>query len=150
MVTVDVNVVELEKVNKFDGADIIAFMRSVLYQSKSPGKIKKYSHARLVAELNGALVLSGRIEYDFDQPDWNLGDDLNFDTDEAGGYWDDLRWDNFIWDKRTSGSPQVKIEGEGPNASVYLFSTSQVCKPSTLLGMSQQWLPRRSDRRTKA
>jgi len=143
----DGSVYEIEHGTTFDGDDIRAFMRTVLYHSGSPGQFKKYTHARLDATLTGALTMLGRIEYDFDDPDWNLGADLDFTSEAAGGYWDAFVWDNFIWDKATSGNPQVKLEGEGTNASVYLYSTSSIDSSHTLRGMSLQWLPRRSDRR---
>lgn len=144
----DGNVYEVEKGPSFDGDDLRSFMRTVLYHSKSPGRMKKYTHARLDGTFRGSLTMSGRIEYDFDDPDWNLSDDLDFSSDAAGGYWDSFIWDEFIWDKARSGNPQVKIEGEGTNVSVYLQHTSAVDKAHTLRGMTLQWLARRADRRT--
>jgi len=141
-------VFELEHGTTFDGDDARAFMRTVLHHSNTPGEFKKYTHARLDATLVGSLTMLGRIEYDFDDPDWNLGEDLDFSSEAAGSYWDSLLWDSFIWDKATSGNPQVKIEGEGTNASVYLHTTSKTDQSHTLRGMALQWFPRRDDRRT--
>lgn len=143
----DGTVYELETGTSFDGAAISAFMRTVLYHSGSPGTFKKYQQARLDATLSGALTMTGQIEYDFHDDGFNLADPLDFSTDEAGGYWDDFIWDNFVWDKPTSGIPQVKLEGEGVNAQVYLNSTSASDGIHTLRGVTLQWMPRRGDRR---
>lgn len=140
-------VYELETGTSFNGDTIPYFMRTVLYHSKSPGRFKKYSQARLDATLSGALTLQGQIEYDFHNDDYNLADELDFSTDEAGGYWDDFTWDEFVWDKSTSGIPQVKLEGEGVNAAAYLHGLSDQDKSHTLRGLTLQWLPRRDDRR---
>jgi len=140
-------VYELEAGTSFDGAQISAFMRTVLYHSKSPGRMKKYQQARVDATLSGALTLVGQIEYDFDDDGFNLADELDFSTDEAGGYYEDFNWDAFVWDKPTSGIPQQKLEGEGVNAAVYLRSDSSSDKSHTLRGVTMQWLPRRDDRR---
>jgi len=143
----DGKVYKLESGTTFDGEDIRAFFRTVLYHSNSPGRFKKYMQARLDAQLSGALTLKGRIEYDFDTAGFNLGEDLDFSTDEAGGYWDDFMWDEFVWDQPTSGIPQVKLEGEGVNCAAYLYSTSSIDKSHTIRGVTLQWQPRRSDRR---
>ena len=140
-------VYKLETGTSFDGDPIRAFVRTVLHHSKSPGRLKKYAQARLDATLRGALTLTGQLEYDFGDPDWNLADQLDFSTDTAGSYWDDFTWDNYVWDKQTSGIPQVKIEGEGTNVAVYLESTSSTDNPHTLRGITLQWHPRRTDRR---
>lgn len=141
-------VYKLETGTSFNGAPLRAFMRTVLYDSKGPGRFKKYSHGRLDAQLFGALTMRGRIEFDFHDDGFNLGDELDFTTDEAGGYWDDFAFDNFSWDKSTSGIPQQKLEGEGVNAAVYLHTESTSDPVHILRGLSLQWLPRRDDRRT--
>ena len=146
--TTEGEVFELEKGVSFAGDDVRGFIRSVLYHSKSPGKIKKYSHCRIDGTFRGALTMAGQIEYDFGDPGWNLGDDLDFSNSSAGGYWDDMVWDEFVWDQAKSGNPQVKIDGEGTNISIYLYSTSKVDKSHTLRGATMQWTPRRDDRRT--
>jgi hypothetical protein len=146
--TDDGEIFEIEIGPTFDGAVVQGFMRTVLYHSKSPGLVKKYSHIRLDGTFIGALTLAGRVEYDFDEPSWNLGDDLDFSNDSAGGYWDSFIWDNFLWDKATSGNPQEKLAGEGTNISIYLFSTSLIDQSHTLRGATVQWTKRRSDRRT--
>jgi hypothetical protein len=119
----------------------------VLYHSNSPGRFKKYQQARLDAQLSGALTLKGQVEYDFHDDAFNLADELDFSTAEAGGYWDDFYWDEFVWDQTTSGIPQVKLEGEGVNAAAYLYSTSSIDKSHTIRGVTLQWQPRRGDRR---
>lgn len=146
--TTEGQVFELEKGPTFDGDDVRAFIRSVLYMSGSPGKMKKYTHMRLDGTFSGPLTLMGRVEYDFDDPNWNLGDELDFTNDSAGGYWDDFVWDSFIWDKTTSGNPQTKLEGEGTNVSIYLHTESKTDASHTLRGATLQWVPRRDDRRT--
>lgn len=142
----DGNVYRLEENDSFDGADIPYYLRTVPYHSGSPGRVKKYAYARVDAQLNGSLTLFGELEYDFDNPEFNLADPLDFCTDEAGGYWDEFYWDNFTWDKPTSGIPQVKLEGEGVNVATYLYGSAKE-PPHTLRGMSLQWRPRRIDRR---
>lgn len=143
----DGKVYQLETGTSFDGEALRAFMRSVLYHSRSPTYFKKYRQCRLDAQLFGALTMKGRMEYDFHEDGFNLGVELDFTTDEAGGYWDDFNWDNFTWDKSTSGIPQQKLEGEGVNAAVYLHTESTSDPVHVLRGMSLQWTPRRSDRR---
>ncbi len=140
-------VYEIETGTSFNGDVVRAFIRTVLYHSKSPGVFKKYMQARLDAQLNGALTLKGQIEYDFHDDEFNLADELDFSTDEAGGYWDDFNWDAFVWDKPTSGIPQQKLEGEGVNAAAYLHTSSSVDESHTLRGVTLQWQPRRIDRR---
>lgn len=140
-------VYELETGTSFDGYDINVFMRTVIYHSNSPGRFKKYHQARLDATLPGALTMVGQIEYDFHDDAFNLADELDFSTSEAGGYWDDFSWDSFVWDQPTSGIPQQKLEGEGVNAAVYLRSTSSSDESHTLRGITLQWSPRRDDRR---
>ena len=92
-------------------------------------------------------MLKGNFEYDFHNDEFNLADELDFSTDEAGSYWDDFDWDAFVWDQPTSGIPQTKLEGEGVNIAAYLYSTSKADKPHTLRGVTLQWQPRRDDRR---
>lgn len=140
-------VYELEKGTSFAGNDINYYMRTVLYHSKSPGRFKKYSQARIDATLSGALTLYGQFEYDFHDDSFNLGEALDFSTDEAGGYWDEFTWDEFVWDKPTSGIPQEKLEGEGVNIAAYLYGQSKIDKSHTLRGVTLQWMPRRDDRR---
>jgi len=146
--TDDGEVFELERGTTFDGDDVRAFVRSVLYHSKTPGRIKKYTHARLDGAFKSTLTLNGQIEYDFGDPDLNLADPLDFSNSSAGGVWDDMVFDQFVWDQTKSGNPQVKLEGEGTNAAIYLYSTSKVDLSHTLRGMTLQWMPRRADRRT--
>lgn len=140
-------VYQIEKGTSFNGDPLRAFFRTVLYHSGSPGSFKKYAYARVDAQLFGQFSVKGRIEYDFDNDELNLGDELDFTTDEAGGYWDDFGWDNFTWDKSTSGIPQQKLEGEGVNAAVYLHSETTSDPVHVIRGMTLQWLPRRDDRR---
>jgi hypothetical protein len=145
--TDDGEIFEIEQGNSFDGGPVNSFIRTVLYHSKSPGLFKKYSHIRIDGTFTGALTLTGRVEYDFDDPDWNLGDELDFSSASAGGYWDSFVWDSFVWDRATSGNPQEKLEGEGTNVSIFLHSESSTDKAHTLRGATLQWMPRRDDRR---
>lgn len=145
--TDDGDVYELEIGPSFNGEAVAAFIRTVLYHSKTPGRMKKYSHIRLDGTFKGDLNLQGRIEADFDDPDWNLGQELDFSNDSAGGYWDNATWDSFIWDKTKSGNPQEKLEVEGTNVSIYLHTESAVDESHTLRGCTMQWMGRRSDRR---
>jgi hypothetical protein len=145
--TMDGDVFELERGTSFNEEPITAFVRTVLYPSGSPGMFKRYKHARLDGTFDGALTMAGRVEFDFDNPELNLGEELDFSNDSAGGYWDDMEFDSFIWDRTRLGNPQVKIEGEGTNCSIYLRSSSATDKSHTLRGMSLQWHRRRDDRR---
>jgi hypothetical protein len=145
--TMDGDVFELETGTSFNGEEINAFIRTVLYPSQTPGKFKRYSHIRLDGTFRGSLTMAGRVEFDYDDPDYNLGAELDFSNDSAGGYWDDMIFDNFIWDKTKSGNPQVKLEGEGTNCSIYLYTSSATDKIHTIRGISLQWQARRDDRR---
>lgn len=140
-------VFEIEVGNSFDGTALEAFIRTVLYHSKTPGRFKKYSHIRLDGTFKGNLTMSGRVEADFDDPNLNLGDELVFNNDSAGGYWDNFVWDEFIWDRSTQGNPQEKVEVEGTNVAIYLRTNSAIDPSHTIRGVTLQWLARRSDRR---
>lgn len=146
--TMDGDVFEVEAGTSFNGDPISAFLRTVLYPSKSPGMFKKYTHIRIDGTFDGQLTMSGKVDFDYGNPELNLGVNLDFSNSEAGGYWDDFVWDNFVWDKTKSGSPQVKLEGEGTNAAIYLSTVSAVDKIHTLRGVTMQWKSRRDDRRT--
>jgi hypothetical protein len=56
----------------------------------------------------------------------------SYANDLRSSYWDDMTWDNFIWDGRDISPSEVEVLGTAENMAIQLASVSAIIKPFTV------------------
>lgn len=136
-------VYRLDAGTSFDGAVIPANLNLVFNSTKSPRLLKRYRKASV--ELTGDSYAEFAFGYDLgyrtqfiSQPD----DDL-YTNDLRSAYWDEMQWDNFVWDGQDIQPSEIGITGTAENMGIRVSSVSALFDPFTVNNIIVHYTPRR-------
>jgi hypothetical protein len=125
-------VYRLDAGTSFDGAVIPANINLVFNSVKSPRILKRFRRASV--ELTGDSYAEISFGYDLGYRSVELeqATAASYANDLRSSYWDDMTWDNFIWDGRDISPSEVEVLGTAENMAIQLSSVSAIIKPFTV------------------
>jgi hypothetical protein len=125
-------VYRLDAGTSFDGAPIPANINLVFNSVKSPRVLKRFRRASV--ELTGDSYAEISFSYDLGYRSVELeqASATSYANDLRSSYWDDMTWDNFIWDGRDISPSEVEVLGTAENMAIQLSSVSAIIKPFTV------------------
>jgi len=125
-------VYRLDAGTSFDGAVIPANINLVFNSVKSPRVLKRFRRASV--ELTGDSYAEISFGYDLGYRSVELeqATATQYSNDLRSSYWDDMTWDNFIWDGRDISPSEVEVLGTAENMAIQLSSVSAIIKPFTV------------------
>lgn len=125
-------VYRLDVGTSFDGAPIPANLNLVFNASGSPRILKRYRKASV--EMTGDSYAEVAFGYDLAYASNRVGQavDAVYDADLRSSYWDEMRWDNFVFDGVGVSPTEVDLQGTGENLSIRLSSVSAILEPFTV------------------
>lgn len=125
-------VYRLDAGTSFDGAVIPANINLVYNSIKSPRILKRYRKASL--EMTGDSYAEVEFGYDLGYRSVELEQDTGkvYSNDLRSSYWDEMTWDNFVWDGRDISPSEIELMGTAENLSIQLSSVSAIIRPFTV------------------
>lgn len=125
-------VYRLDVGTSFDGDPIPANLNLVFNSSGSPRVLKRYRKASI--EMTGDSYAEVSFGYDLAYGSTRVGQavDAVYDSDLRSSYWDEMNWDNFVWDGVGISPTEVDLQGTGENLSIRLSSVSAILEPFTV------------------
>lgn len=125
-------VYRLDVGTSFDGDPIPANLNLVFNSSGSPRVLKRYRKASI--EMTGDSYAEIAFGYDLAYASNRVGQavDTAYDSDLRSSYWDEMQWDNFVWDGVGISPTEVDLQGTGENLSIRLSSVSAILEPFTV------------------
>ena len=125
-------VYQLDAGTSFDGQIIPANINLVFNSIKSPRILKRYRRASV--ELTGDSFAQVQFAYDlgYGSTDINQAIEDQYSTDLRSSYWDELTWDNFVWDGKEVSPTEIEMLGTAENIAIRISSSSDLFKPFTV------------------
>lgn len=125
-------VYRLDVGTSFDGDPIPANLNLVFNSSGSPRVLKRYRKASI--EMTGDSYAEIAFGYDLAYASSRVGQavDVSYDSDLRSSYWDEMTWDNFVFDGVGISPTEVDLQGTGENLSIRLSSVSAILEPFTV------------------
>jgi len=125
-------VCRLDSGTSFDGAPIPANLNLVFNASGSPRILKRYRKASI--EMTGDSYAEVSFGYDMAYGSNRVGQavDAVYDNDLRSSYWDEMNWDNFVFDGVGVSPTEVDLQGTAENLSIRLSSVSALLQPFTV------------------
>ena len=140
-------VYRLEKGFNLDGATNSYIMRFPFHHLGSPSLRKTFK--RLSAEIDSTRSTTLRMTYEFSDGQSHTARSVvtNYDlyvTDPSR--WNEVKWDDFLWDTVTYTRPTTSLNGTGHNISLLFYGNSATDTDFTVSSVTYQYLPRRLSR----
>jgi len=125
-------VYRLDAGTSFDGAEISANLVLVFNAIKSPRILKRYRKGSL--EITGTSYAEFTVSYDLGYSTTDLGQNTgsSYSSNLVASFWDQVSWDNFVWDGRTLAPSEVEVVGTAENIAVRIASISDIYAPFTV------------------
>ena len=125
-------VYRLDAGTSFDGAVIPANINLVYNSVKSPRVLKRYRKASV--ELTGDSYAEIAFGYDLGYRSVELeqASGAVYANDLRSNYWDEMTWDNFVWDGRDISPSEIELMGTAENLAIQISSVSAIIKPFTV------------------
>ena len=122
----------LDAGTSFDGAPIPANVNLVYNSTRSPRMLKRYRKASL--ELTGDSYAQIAFGYDLAYRSLYLAQpaDTDYENDLRSTYWDEMSWDNFVWDGSDISPTEISVEGTAENMAIRLSSVSAILESFTV------------------
>ena len=125
-------VYQMDLGTSFDGDFIPANINLVYNSTKSPRILKRYRKAAV--ELSGDSYAEIQFGYDLGYRTTALTqpDDASYQNDLRSSYWDDMSWDNFVWDGSDISPSEIEITGTAENMAIRVSTNSDLFEPFTV------------------
>lgn len=125
-------VYQMDLGTSFDGDFIPANINLVYNSTKSPRILKRYRKAAV--ELSGDSYAEIQFGYDLGYRTAALTqpDDASYQNDLRSSYWDDMSWDNFVWDGSDISPSEIEITGTAENMAIRVSTNSDLFEPFTV------------------
>lgn len=137
----------------FDGNAIAAYMRLVFNNVGSPSIRKFFRRADIEVNAASAVNLSFVADIDYG-PEQKSGGVTAITAANvpvlnifgAGGYWDQVNWNQFYWDGQSLSYARATLNGTGQSISFLVYHTAIVDQPFVMQGLTLYFDPRRLTR----
>lgn len=119
-------VYRLDAGTSFDGAEISANIVLNFNAIGSPRVLKRFRKGSL--EITGTGYAEFAFSYDlgYSSPDITQDLSANYSSNLVASFWDQVSWDNFVWDGRTLAPSEVEVKGTAENIAVRIASISAI------------------------
>lgn len=136
-------VYRLDAGTSFDGTAIPANINLVYNSVKSPRILKRFRKAAL--EMTGDSYAEVAFGYDLAYRSVALTQpaDKQYENDLRSSFWDEMTWDNFVWDGQDIAPTEIEVEGTAENVAIRLSSVSALIEPFTVNTIILHYTPRR-------
>jgi len=136
-------VYQADKGSSFDGEAIEAYVWLPFNNSKSPAVLKSYRKAIIELTSEGYASLRFNVEFNYGDTDIQSHLTETVPLTGKGGYWDLAYWDEFYWDSKAIANPSFSLAGDGYNASLIIYSNTDLDAGHKLDGAIIHYTPRR-------
>lgn len=125
-------VYQLDAGTSFDGQPIQANLTLVFNAIGSPRMLKRYRRGSV--ELTGTSYAEIQFGYLLGYGTSSLTQplDQNYNVDLRSPYWDEMIWDNFVFDGRDVSPTEVEMIGTSENVAAIIYSVSDSFDPFTV------------------
>lgn len=122
-------VYQMDKGTSFDGAEVDAFVRLAFNFINKSELNKKFFKA--IFEVTTPDHIDIKFTPDFD---YGETEDITrtISAASAGGVWDVVNWDEFIWGDKLISNPVAYLDGSGQNIGISLLTSHTYEAPHTL------------------
>ncbi len=133
----------LDAGTSFDGTAISANINLVFNSINSPRILKRYRKASV--EMTGSAYSEIQFGYDLGYRSEFVPQavDAAYDSDLRSSYWDEMTWDNFVWDGKDISPTEVEVTGTAENIGIRITSTSALFQPFTVNSVIVHYTMRR-------
>lgn len=128
-------VYELDRGTSFDGQEVEAFIRLPFNHVGSPAQRKRWQKAVVEVDCGPDTTLGLTAEYSYANPDQPPSAEQDFMVRGSGGFWDEMRWDEFYWSSPVEGQAETYLDGLGFNVSLTIVSRTTYENPHVLHGV---------------
>lgn len=125
-------VYRLDAGTSFDGDVIPANLSLVFNSIRSPRIRKRYRKASV--ELTGDSYAEIQVAYDlgYRSADITQSGNSAYETDLRNSFWDNMQWDNFVFDGNELSPSEVEVDGTAENIAISISATSDLFRPFTV------------------
>lgn len=136
-------VYQIDAGTSFDGAPIQANINLVYNSIKSPRILKRYRKASV--EMTGDSYAEIAFGYDLAYRSTALSQSLDvaYANDLRSSYWDDMIWDNFVFDGADVSPSEIEVVGTAENMAIRISSVSELFPAFTVNNIILHYTPRR-------
>jgi hypothetical protein len=136
-------VYRLDAGTSFDGAPIPANFNLVYNSTRSPRLLKRYRKASV--EMTGDSYAEIAFGYDLGYRSIALSqpNDVEYENDLRSSYWDEMVWDNFVFDGSDITPSEILVEGTAENMGIRISSNSAILQPFTVNSIIVHYTVRR-------
>ena len=127
----------------FDGSEIEAWIRLAFNNLRSPQVRKTFKRAVFDVKSEGYSTASVAYDLGYANPDVNSSPMGAFSLLGAGGYWDQVIWDQFTWGAPVVATAKVSLDGTETNLAFLFYSKTNKDKAHTVQGVTLEYIPRR-------
>jgi hypothetical protein len=138
-------VYQIDSGTSFDGAVILAYMRTPFASQRTPHQEKRYHSVRFDVVAPQVNVTFGvGAEYAYGDDNLQSAIETSQQVGGTGGYWDIANWDQFAWSGLAQNELYVDLQAIGKNISLFLVTESAEAPPHTITSYTINFTPRRS------
>lgn len=136
-------VYEMDRGTSFDGEKIQAYIKTSFNNSRSPRYRKRYRKGVLEITSDYPVDFFVMWELGYGKGEIDQNNAISLTTSNATGFWDQGNWDAGFWDGKELLPSEFSMKGTGENASLTVYSSSDLYQPHTLSGAVIQYTVRR-------
>ena len=136
-------VYQADKGSSFDGEAIEAYVWLPFNNSKAPSVLKTYRKATIEMTSIGYASLRFNVEFNYGDTDIQSHLTELVTLSGVGGYWDMAYWEEIYWDSKVVSNPYFTLSGDGYNASLIIYSNTDLDLGHKLDGAIIHYTPRR-------
>lgn len=136
-------VYQIDAGTSFDGEPIPANVNLVYNSTRSPRVLKRYRKASV--ELTGDSYAEIAFGYDLAYRSTALAQSLDatYSNDLRSSYWDDMTWDNFVFDGADVSPSEIEVVGTAENMAIRISSVSALFQSFTVNNIIVHFTSRR-------
>lgn len=138
-------VYQIDKGTSFDGANILAYMRTPFASQGTPHQDSRYHSVRfdVVSDAEVDVAFGVGAEYSYGNDDLPSPIEQTQQLSGTGGYWSVDNWDQFVWSGLAQTELYVDLQAIGKNISLFVVTDTAQNEPHTISSYTLNYTPRR-------